>query len=89
MIQLVECREINLKDTNYVANLGSASFYSGKSNPVVDKCRQDQSKISVKDEWDTNAYDENNVISSTTPTVKGHGFTCDYLLEVSQFSSLP
>ncbi|KAL5962132.1 hypothetical protein TSMEX_010132, partial [Taenia solium] len=82
VIRLVECRDINLKEKTYVADLGHANMSSGKSNPVLDKYRQNPDNKPVKDEWDDNAYDENNVISSTTPTVKGRGFTCDYLLEL-------
>ncbi|KAL5110305.1 hypothetical protein TcWFU_004795 [Taenia crassiceps] len=82
VIRLAECREINLKEKTYVANLGHATMSRGKSNPVVDKYRQNPDNKPIRYEWDDNAYDENNVISSTTPTVKGRGFTCDYLLEL-------
>ncbi|CDS42894.1 expressed conserved protein [Echinococcus multilocularis] len=83
VLRVVKCPAINLNERTYVADLGSASVSSGKSNPVVDKYRQNPANPSVKNDWDANAYDENNVVTSTTPTVSTGAFTCDYFLELT------
>ncbi|VDK36955.1 unnamed protein product [Taenia asiatica] len=82
VVQLVKCREIGLNEETPVADLGDASRADGKSNPVLDKYRQNPDNKSVKDEWDGSYYDENIVINPTTPTVQAGGFTCDYRLEL-------
>lgn len=86
---MVKCREIGLNEETPVADLGDASRADGKSNPVLDKYRQNPDNKSVKDEWDGSYYDENIVINPTTPTVQAGGFTCDYRLEVSHRLSFP